>query len=189
MAQPSTPRPSARADELLLTQVTGDFGCTKFFPPYLSTFALHSKSEEHQEGGVSYRFETWRPLDHQERHDLPAGRRNTLVPVALISYSRRLTSLAEQDPDRPAITCGDRSVTRSELESAANRLARDLLEGGATEGDMITVALPNSVEWFIAFAACWKIGAVPQPVSARLPERELRAILELADPSVVIGVP
>ena len=54
---------------------------------------------------------------------------------------------------------------------------------------MITVALPNSVEWFIAFAACWKIGAVPQPVSARLPARELEAILELADPSVVIGVP
>ncbi len=111
------------------------------------------------------------------------------MPVALISYSRRLTSLAEQDPDRRAITCGDRSMTRSEIEAAANRLARDLLEGGATEGDMITVALPNSVEWFIAFAACWKIGAVPQPVSARLPERELRAILELADPSVVIGVP
>ena len=111
------------------------------------------------------------------------------MPVALISYSRRLTSLAEQDPDRRAITCGDRGITRSELESASNRLARDLLEGGAAEGDMITVALPNSVEWFVAFAACWKIGAIPQPVSARLPMRELRAILELANPSVVIGVP
>jgi bile acid-coenzyme A ligase len=111
------------------------------------------------------------------------------MPMAHISYSRRLTSLAEQDPERPAITCGDRSVTRSELESAANRLGRDLLAGGAAPGDMITIALPNSVDWFIAFAACWKIGAVPQPVSARLPERELRAILELADPSVVIGVP
>jgi dihydrofolate reductase len=51
-----------QADELLLTQVTGDFGCTKFFPPYLAAFALQSKSEEHQEGGVSYRFETWRPI-------------------------------------------------------------------------------------------------------------------------------
>ncbi len=52
----------SQADELLLTQVTGDFGCTKFFPPYLATFALQTKGEEHQEGGVSYRFETWRPL-------------------------------------------------------------------------------------------------------------------------------
>ena len=68
------------------------------------------------------------------------------MPVAPISYSRRLTSLAEQDPDRRAITCGDRSITRSELESAANRLARDLLEGGAAAGDMITVALDDKGE-------------------------------------------
>jgi dihydrofolate reductase len=50
-----------QADELLLTQVRGDFDCTKFFPPYRSTFALESTSEEHREGGVSYAFETWRP--------------------------------------------------------------------------------------------------------------------------------
>ena len=54
---------------------------------------------------------------------------------------------------------------------------------------MVTIALANSVEWFVAFAACWKIGAIPQPVSAKLPPRELQAILELADPSLVLGVP
>ena len=50
------------ADELLLTQVRGDFDCTKFFPPYRATFALQSTSEEHQEEGVAYQFETWRRL-------------------------------------------------------------------------------------------------------------------------------
>ena len=109
--------------------------------------------------------------------------------MALVSYSRRLTALAAQGPERPAITCGEESVTRSAMESRANRLARDLAAVGAEQGDMITIALPNSVDWFVAFAACWKIGAIPQPVSAKLPDRELRAILELADPSVVIGVP
>jgi bile acid-coenzyme A ligase len=53
---------------------------------------------------------------------------------------------------------------------------------------MVTIALPNSTGWFVAAAAAWKLGAIPQPVSARLPERELEAIVELADPSVVIGV-
>lgn len=51
-----------RADELLLTQVMGDFQCTKFFPPYRTAFALVGRSEEHQEGGVTYQFETWRRL-------------------------------------------------------------------------------------------------------------------------------
>jgi dihydrofolate reductase len=51
----------AAADELLLTQVRGDFGCTKFFPPYADSFVLDHHSEDHEEDGVHYRFETWRP--------------------------------------------------------------------------------------------------------------------------------
>ena len=54
-------------------------------------------------------------------------------------------------------------------------------------GDLVTIALPNSVDWFVAVVATWKIGAIPQPVSARLPARELAAIVELADPPVVLG--
>jgi len=106
----------------------------------------------------------------------------------MVPYGRRLTVLAEDDSDRPAITCAEQSLTRGELESAANRLARDLAAGGTALGDMVTVALPNSTEWYVAVAACWKIGAIPQPVPAHLPERELQAILDLANPSVVIGV-
>jgi bile acid-coenzyme A ligase len=109
--------------------------------------------------------------------------------MGMISFSRRLTALAEADPGRPAITCGERYLTRAQLESAANRLARDLAAGGVGLGDMVTIALPNSTDWYIAMAACWKAGAIPQPVSARLPERELSAIIELADPSAVIGIP
>ena len=52
----------SQADELLLTQVRGDFGCTKFFPPYEDAFALEQASEDHEEGSVTYRFETWRRL-------------------------------------------------------------------------------------------------------------------------------
>ena len=49
-----------QAQELLLTQVVGDFDCTKFFPPYTGAFALESRSDDHQEGGVTYQFEVWR---------------------------------------------------------------------------------------------------------------------------------
>jgi bile acid-coenzyme A ligase len=108
--------------------------------------------------------------------------------MAKVSYAQRLTDLATADPDRPAITCGEERVTRAELDRAANRMARDLAGRGVGFGDMVTIALPNSVDWFVAFAACWKLGAIPQPVSHRLPARELEAIAELADPKVVVGV-
>ena len=109
--------------------------------------------------------------------------------MGLISYGERLTVLAERDPGRPAITCGELSLTRAELESRANRLARHFQASGVGYGDMVTIALPNSTEWYVAFGACWKIGAIPQPVSSKLPEAELRAILELANPRAVVGVP
>jgi dihydrofolate reductase len=48
-----------QADQLLVTQVVGDFHCTKFFPPFEDEFTRQSASQDHLEGGVTYRFETW----------------------------------------------------------------------------------------------------------------------------------
>jgi bile acid-coenzyme A ligase len=107
--------------------------------------------------------------------------------MAIVSFSRRLADLAAADPSRAAITCGEHSVTRAELEAAADALARQLLEDGVNHGEMVTIALPNSIDWFVAVVATWKIGATPQPVSSRLPARELAAIVDLADPRVILG--
>jgi bile acid-coenzyme A ligase len=104
-----------------------------------------------------------------------------------VSFARRLTDFADADPDRPAVTCGAESVTRAELLTRADALARDLADGGVGVGAMVSIALPNSVEWFVAAIAAWKLGAIPQPLSSRLPRRELEALVELADSSVVVG--
>ena len=105
-----------------------------------------------------------------------------------VSFARRFADLAAARPDAPAVTCGDERVTRAELEARADRLARRLRDLGVGQGDMVTIALPNSVGFFAALVAAWKLGAIPQPVSWRLPPRELEAVVELADPPVVIGV-
>lgn len=108
--------------------------------------------------------------------------------MALISFSRRLHELAEAQPDRPAVTCAGDSLTRAELVSAGDDLAVHLQSLGVQQGDMVTVAVPNSVDWFIAYLAIWRLGAIPQPISARLPQREVDALLELAEPSAVVGL-
>lgn len=109
--------------------------------------------------------------------------------MAIVSFSRQLQLLADADPDRPAVMVGTDSLTRAELVAAIDDLARDLAARGVEAGDMVTVAIPNSIDWFVAFGAVWRLGAVPQPISSRLPGRELAAIVELADPSAVLGVP
>jgi dihydrofolate reductase len=52
----------AEADELFLTHVVGDFDCTRFFPPYQAEFRLATQSDDHEDGHITYRFETWRRL-------------------------------------------------------------------------------------------------------------------------------
>jgi bile acid-coenzyme A ligase len=112
----------------------------------------------------------------------------------LVSFAQRITNLAEKNGDAPAVTLEtltpeEGTLSWRELEARANRLGRDLAARGVQTGDMVTIALPNGPAWFIAFAAAWKIGAVPQPVSSGLPQPELERITELAGSKAVIGVP
>jgi len=109
--------------------------------------------------------------------------------MALITFSQQLHRLAQAAPDSPAVTCADATVTRAELVAAGDDLAVYLREQGVRQGDMVTVAAPNSIDWFIGYLAIWRLGAVPQPISSRLPQREVDTIIELANPSAVIGLP
>jgi bile acid-coenzyme A ligase len=106
----------------------------------------------------------------------------------LTTLGQRFALLAEVAPDRPAITCGTQSVTRAQLESRTNRLARAYLAAGVTPDSLVTIGLPNSIEFLEAAIAVWKCGATPQPISSRLPGREREAIISLAQPSLVVGV-
>lgn len=112
--------------------------------------------------------------------------------TAVLPYGAVMTELAALDADRIALVCdgpnGSEAFTRAELDAWANRLARSYVELGLRHGDYATVALPNCPEFFAACLAIWKIGAVPNPVSHRLPPPERAAIIARANPALVIGV-
>lgn len=107
--------------------------------------------------------------------------------MATVSIATALREKAAADPARPALTCLEETLTRAELEASTNQLARAYADLGVTAGRFVTIALPNSVAFYQAAIAAWKLGAVPQPVSYRLPDRERQAIVELADPALVVG--
>ena len=106
----------------------------------------------------------------------------------MISFINQLRTLAADDPDFVAVTCQDESITRSELLRRGGDLAVHLQSLGVKFGDLVTVAVPNSIDWFVSYVGIWMLGATPQPVSSRLPQRELDALIDLANPPVVIGV-
>src|SRR5262249_5030154 len=97
-------------------------------------------------------------------------------------------NLARVAARRAALTCGTDTVSWAALEARTNRLARAYRELGVTPGSFVTIGLPNGIEFFESVLAVWKLGATPQPISSRLPAAERRAIIDLANPSLVVGV-
>jgi bile acid-coenzyme A ligase len=99
----------------------------------------------------------------------------------------QISALAALAPDEPAVTCDGVTITRAQLDRSTNRLARAYAQRGVGVGDYVTMVLPNSIEWIQAAVACWKLGAVPQPLSARLPDAELAGLLDLRPPALLVG--
>src|SRR5580700_5728224 len=105
------------------------------------------------------------------------------------SFLSVLRQHAQADPDRPALTCAEVTLTRAGFLERVERLAGLFAARGVTQGSTVTICLPNSTELVECLFAAWALGAVPQPISHRLPPLERVAIVDLADPSLVVGVP
>jgi bile acid-coenzyme A ligase len=97
--------------------------------------------------------------------------------------------LAEAGPDRPSLTCGEVTLTRAEFAGRVRGLAALFAKLGVAQGSTVTIGLPNSIGLVESMFAAWALGAVPQPISGRLPPLERSAIVELADPALAVGVP
>jgi bile acid-coenzyme A ligase len=111
------------------------------------------------------------------------------VTPSEVSIGAALAREAVLQGDALAVACEDKTRSWNQLHRNSNRIARALEARGVKQGDFLTIALPNGVEFVEACYAAWKLGAIPQPVSWRLPDAELKALVELADTPVVIGAP
>ena len=107
--------------------------------------------------------------------------------MPILSYGRALSRNAERNGEAVAFLHDGQATTHAELEAGANRRARAYARLGVVEGDFVTIALPNGVEFVESLFACWKLGATPQPVSPGLPLHERNAIIELVCPKLIVG--
>lgn len=94
--------------------------------------------------------------------------------------------LAEQQPDAVAVRCAGEVVTRAELESATNRIARGWVADGVGPDDVVAVALPSGLDAVLAYVAVWKAGASLLPISPGLSRVEREPLLALAEPALLV---
>ena len=70
-----------------------------------------------------------------------------------------------------------REWTYSEFDKAVNRTANLLIANGIGKGDVVSLLMPNSAEYIIAYFACWKIGALAGPVNSLLKSEEIEYVV------------
>lgn len=68
--------------------------------------------------------------------------------------------------------------TYTEFNLSVNRTANMLRSRGIAKGDVVSLLMPNSAEYIIAYFACWKIGAVAGPINSLLKPEEIRWAVE-----------
>lgn len=94
---------------------------------------------------------------------------------------------ARLGPDRMCLRHGEDELSWGELERRSTRRAHALRAAGVGKNDIVTLSLPNSNAFYELTFAIWKIGATPSSVSWRLPVHELKAIIDVAAPKLVIA--
>ena len=109
--------------------------------------------------------------------------------MAAIPIGVAVRVLADRQPERPAITCAGETVLWRDLETRTNRLAHTLEWLGVGQDDFVTIGLPNGIAFYETCIAAWKLGATPQPISYRLPQRERDEIVALVQPALVVTEP
>src|SRR5213594_1233550 len=105
-------------------------------------------------------------------------RNSTAFTYREVALDNRLREVAREVAMKPALIHGDRVVTYAELDAASDRLAGALARRGIARGDRVTLFMPNSIEFVIAFYATLKAGGVVNPINAQSKEREVRFQVE-----------
>ena len=87
---------------------------------------------------------------------------------------------AGQHPEREALCDGRQRVTYRELADRIDAVAAILQAHGVTRRDVVTIQLPNRIDFACAFFAVERLGAIAVQVSTDFRSRELAFILEFS---------
>lgn len=102
---------------------------------------------------------------------------------------RAIRAWTVRQPDAPALTSPDISLTWSELAAATDRAARHLVAAGVLPGDRVGVLGGLSADWAIAALGAIRVGAVVCPLNERHKPSELGEVFTKLTPRVVVAAP
>jgi amino acid adenylation domain-containing protein len=94
---------------------------------------------------------------------------------------------AERRPDATAIVYGAKRLSYGELDAAANRLARALVEAGCRKGDRVGFLYPKKPAAMVWMLGILKAGAMHVPLDVGSPAARLRRIVASCEPRFILA--
>jgi acyl-CoA synthetase (AMP-forming)/AMP-acid ligase II len=96
------------------------------------------------------------------------------------TFASVLAERVRATPEREALSDGTRRVSYRELADGIDRMAARLRALGIAAGHVVTIQLPNWIEFAFVFFALERLGAVAVTVSVDFRSRELEYIMRFA---------
>ncbi len=111
---------------------------------------------------------------------------STAHPAPPATLSQLITTQATTTPHAPAIITDHAQLTYTQLDTAANQLAHQLIRRGAGPEQVVALALPRSTEIIVAQLAAAKAGAAYLPVDPAYPPDRIAFMLADARPVLTV---
>src|SRR5580658_1923851 len=98
-----------------------------------------------------------------------------------------LTEASDRWPNRPAIRAGGRIVSYAELDMAANRVAKALMDMGVGHRDRVGLYLEKGHEAITAIYAIMRTGAAYVPIDPAAPPSRAALIARDCEIAAMVG--
>ncbi len=104
------------------------------------------------------------------------------------SIPELLKQRVDAAPDKPFLfsEADNRQFTYKQFEAAVGRTAQMLAAHGVGKGDVVSLLLPNSVEYVIAYFACWQIGVLAGPINSLLKSQETAYVISNSEAKALL---
>src|ERR671924_783574 len=99
-----------------------------------------------------------------------------------------LSHRVQAAPDRTFLLsdADRRRFSYREFDQAVNRTAAMLAAHEIDKSNVVSLLMPNSPEYTIAYFACWKLGALAGPVNSLLKEHETAFVMNNSEAKAIL---
>jgi acyl-CoA synthetase (AMP-forming)/AMP-acid ligase II len=102
------------------------------------------------------------------------------------TFATVLARRVRETPEREALVEGTHRLTYRQLSDGVDRMAARLRGLGIGAGDVVTIQLPNWIEFALVFFSLERLGAVAVTVSVDFRSRELEYIMRFAGAKMLV---